>query len=278
MDQRTLEQLLADLPLGPLRYYDRIASTNDDARRWASRGAQDLSLVVADEQTAGRGRIDRRWFTPPGAALAFSLILQSRQQEHTPASWLIPRFTALGALAVCDALQEEYKVAAQIKWPNDVLVGGGKVAGVLVETQWLGDQLQAVVVGVGVNVSPGSVPPVEAVSFPAACVQNFVDQIRRENDDLKTSQRVDRWELLRSLLSRLLEWREVLFQDIFISAWEERLAYIGEWVQVTDIQSPTTKQMGQVIGLERDGSLKLRTDRGDVIHLYSGDVNLRPLK
>lgn len=278
MDQRTLEQLLADLPLGPLRYYDRIASTNDDARRWASRGAQDLSLVVADEQTAGRGRINRRWFTPPGAALAFSLILQSRQQEHTPASWLIPRFTALGALAVCDALQEEYKVAAQIKWPNDVLVGGGKVAGVLVETQWLGDQLQAAIVGIGVNVSPVSVPPVEAVSFPSACVQNFVDQIRRENDDLETSQRVDRWELLRSLLSRLLEWREVLFQDVFISAWEERLAYIGEWVRVTDIQSPTTKQMGQVIGLERDGSLKLRTDRGDVIHLYSGDVNLRPLK
>jgi BirA family biotin operon repressor/biotin-[acetyl-CoA-carboxylase] ligase len=278
MDQRTLEQLLADLPLGPLRYYDRIASTNDDACRWASRGAQDLSLVVADEQTAGRGRINRRWFTPPGAALAFSLILQSRQQEHTPASWLIPRFTALGALAVCDALQEEYKVAAQIKWPNDVLVGGGKVAGVLVETQWLGDQLQAAIVGIGVNVSPVSVPPVEAVSFPSACVQNFVDQIRRENDDLETSQRVDRWELLRSLLSRLLEWREVLFQDVFISAWEERLAYIGEWVRVTDIQSPTTKQMGQVIGLERDGSLKLRTDRGDVIHLYSGDVNLRPLK
>src|SRR5512147_1345877 len=117
MDQASLQALLSGLPLGAVRYFDTVGSTNDLAARWADDGAPDLSLVAADEQTAGRGRLGRRWITPPGAALAFSLVLTDIRQAD------ILRYTALGALAVCDALNLTFSPLppAQIKWPNDVI-------------------------------------------------------------------------------------------------------------------------------------------------------------
>ena len=80
MDQPTLNKLLGDLSLGSIRYLNTVDSTNNLAARWAKDGAPNLSLVISDEQTAGRGRLSRRWYTPPGAALAFSLIIQDTTQ------------------------------------------------------------------------------------------------------------------------------------------------------------------------------------------------------
>src|SRR4030042_3910780 len=109
MDQLILQKALQDLTLGALRYFGSLTSTNDLAARWAQAGAPDLALVVADEQTAGRGRMNRRWFTPPGVALAFSLILKDSgadrpQNVHQPAHLI--RYPALGAVAVCEALNQ----------------------------------------------------------------------------------------------------------------------------------------------------------------------------
>src|SRR5512136_691257 len=101
MDERTLRKTLSNISLGGLRYFEQTGSTNDMALAWAAEGAPDLALVYAEQQTAGRGRGGRRWFTPPGSALAFSLILRPTPPEHQfPA-----RFSALGALAVCDVLK-----------------------------------------------------------------------------------------------------------------------------------------------------------------------------
>jgi hypothetical protein len=97
-------------------------------------GAPDLSLVVADEQTMGKGRAGRRWYTPAGSALAFSLILSPAWVEPE----MLPRFTGLGALAVKQALESRYGLPAKIKWPNDVLLQRRKLAGVLVEAHWIG--------------------------------------------------------------------------------------------------------------------------------------------
>jgi BirA family biotin operon repressor/biotin-[acetyl-CoA-carboxylase] ligase len=92
-------------------------------------GTQHLALVLADEQTAGRGRSGRRWATPPGAGLAFSLVLLSPPMEPN----LLSRLTGLGAVAIQRALESKLGLHAQVKWPNDVLIEGSKVAGVLVE-------------------------------------------------------------------------------------------------------------------------------------------------
>src|SRR5262245_4824455 len=122
MNQNELKKVLSKLPLGDVRYFDSIGSTNNEALAWATNDAEDLSLVIADEQTAGRGRLDRKWFTPKGTALAFSLILCPAAEEKP----YLSRMVGLAALSIVDTLQTRGLVA-QIKWPNDILLNGQKV-------------------------------------------------------------------------------------------------------------------------------------------------------
>lgn len=265
MDQCKLLKLLSDLPLGPVHYLSTVDSTNNLAARWAEDGAPDLTLVVADEQTAGRGRLSRRWFTPPGAALAFSLILRKTEQNYLVPNDSISRLTALGAISVCDALEQTFLSThpAQIKWPNDVLVGRRKLAGVLTEAHWQGDQLQVAILGIGINVAPKSVPSDENLDFPATCLESIAQKT------------VDRWELLHEVLAKLLHWRILLNSPKLIQAWERRLAFLGEQVQVIFKDKVLFK--GQVTGLKSDGSLILRTRSGNVKDLQVGEIRLRPV-
>ena len=261
MDQASLEKLLSSLPLGGVRYFNTLGSTNDLAARWAAAGAPDLSLVVADEQTAGRGRLQRRWLTPPGAALAFSLVLS---QPEAGFAAIMPRLTALGALAVCDTLNAALPpmLPAQIKWPNDVLATRRKLAGVLAEAHWHGEQLKAVILGIGINVAPQSVPPAEELDFPATCLEAVLESP------------VDRWELLRAVLLKLLEWRQRLDSADLVKAWERRLAFRGEWVRLLQEGDPPLE--GQVLGLNPDGALRLRLHSGEVTAFNTGEIRLRP--
>ena len=130
MDEKQLRKSLADLPLGGIRFFKQTGSTNDVALAWATEGAADLSLVVADEQTSGRGRLGRRWLTPPGTALALSLILHPKPTEYNYFSL----FSGLGSLALTQILSER-GLPAQVKWPNDVLIADRKTAGILVEAE-----------------------------------------------------------------------------------------------------------------------------------------------
>jgi BirA family biotin operon repressor/biotin-[acetyl-CoA-carboxylase] ligase len=257
MDIDTLQSLLSDLPLGQLIYFDILDSTNEKALRWVEDGAPHLSLVVADEQTAGRGRSGRSWFTPPGVALAFSLVFQPKALGSVP----IPRLTGLGALAVCEVLQNEYDLAAQIKWPNDILVGGLKLAGVLVEAHWQGDNIQSAVLGIGINVAPDSVPPESELDLPATCVETALGSP------------VDRWRLLKEVLAALLDRLSSIEQAGFLQAWEDNLAYQMEWVQLLKEGSEPVE--GRLLGLRSDGSLRLELPGGDERYFMAGEVRLR---
>lgn len=254
---------MSDLPVGSVRYYPQVSSTNDLAVRWAEAGGPHLALVVADEQTAGRGRSNRRWYTPPGSALAFSLIL--RGQTPGLDQEAIPRVTALGALAVCEAINQDFSASlpAQIKWPNDVVAERRKLAGVLAEAHWHGQDLQAVILGVGINVAPDSLPPAEALDFPATCVSNMLGYP------------VDRWSVLHAVLARLLEWLPRLGKPRFIRAWEQRLAFQGEWVLVSAGSQLSLE--GQICGLNPDGTLRLQTRSGEKMNLRFGEIHLRPV-
>ncbi|MEJ5226089.1 MAG: biotin--[acetyl-CoA-carboxylase] ligase, partial [Anaerolineales bacterium] len=214
MKESDLRHLLSSLPLGGLRYFDSVGSTNDEALAWAAQGAPDLALVAADEQTRGRGRMGRAWLTPPGAALAFSLVLRPHGAEMSD----IALMSGLGALALCDVL-ETHGLAAQIKWPNDVLVNRRKLAGILVEAVWMGERVESVVLGMGVNVLPEAAPPDDQVLFPATSVAG-------------AGAAVDRWALLRDILAALVRRRAELGQPGFIADWARRLAFSGEPVQV----------------------------------------------
>ena len=166
MDERSLRKSLSSMPLGGLRYFKQIGSTNDVALAWAAADAPDLALVYAEQQTAGRGRGSHRWFTPPGAALAFSLVLRPLPDEQSS----LTLFSALGALAVCEVLEAQ-GLRPEIKWPNDVLLNRRKVCGILAESVWMGDKLDSLVLGIGMNIKPEAVPPADQLNFPATCLE-----------------------------------------------------------------------------------------------------------
>ena len=262
MDEKLLRKTLTDIPLGGLKYFEKTGSTNDVALAWATEGAPDFSLVVADEQTSGRGRFKRRWLTPPDSALAFSLILRPVQAETEQ----ISLFTGLGALALTKTLKLN-GLNASIKWPNDVLLNGRKTAGILAEAVWLGDKVESVVLGIGVNVSPESVPPDESVQFPATSIQT---------EGLKT----DRLALLHVILLSMVSLRSQLGTERFIKEWDDHLAYIGEQVRVWEDKSDGSSAsesslQGVVRGLGPDGSLILQTAAG-LRSVQFGEIHLRP--
>lgn len=259
MDQLTLERILQHLPLGLIEFHATIGSSNDRALELAAQGASHFSLVVADEQTSGRGRGGRGWHTPPGAALAFSLVLQPGGTQIAP----ISRTAGLGALSVCLAVEELYDLNPQIKWPNDVLLGGRKFCGVLAEAQWLGEQLEALILGIGINVFAEAVPPVKQLNFPATSLAAYCGQP------------FDRPELLAAVLKHLTEWWPHLAQPAFSSAWETRLAYLGMQVELQAKGQPALK--GELVGLHQNGALRLIGSDGQITSIQAGEIHLRPV-
>jgi BirA family biotin operon repressor/biotin-[acetyl-CoA-carboxylase] ligase len=258
MDEITLRTVLSELPLGGLKHFEQTASTNDVAMAWAAQGAADLALVYAEEQTSGRGRGHRIWYTPARTGLAFSLVIRPTPGEQKS----VALFSGLGALAVCEALDLR-SLHPRIKWPNDVLLGKRKVCGVLVEAAWLGEKVDSIVLGVGVNVRSEAVPLPDQLDFPATCIDN------------ETGKCVDRLLLLKDILQALLYWRRLLAQDVLIHTWEKYLAFRGEQVEILAEGIPC--KTGVMEGLDRDGSLRLRSHDGRRFSVQYGQVHLRPV-
>lgn len=265
MNVDSLRLALEGLPVPQIRYFDALGSSNDEALDWISQaGSPDGMLVVADSQTSGRGRLGRKWVTQPGTSLAFSLALRPTPAEIEHLAY----FSPLGAMAICEAL-EALNLAPKIKWPNDVLLNRRKAAGILVEVAWLGSQLQGIVIGIGVNIAPESVPPADQLRFPATSVQTAAGQP------------VDRLALLRSILTSLFAWRARLSEPAFFAGWEQRLAFRGEWVRLQEAgaQAGASGALeGQLAGIDRGGNLLLKTQTGAITAVNVGDVQLRPIE
>ncbi len=258
MNQQELKKSLSKLRLGDIKYYESIGSTNDEALAWGANDTPDLSLVVADEQTAGRGRLNRKWFTPKGTALAFSLLLRPTAQEKP----FLTRIVGLAALAVAESLRK-LELNAQVKWPNDILINGKKVCGILIESVWSGEDVDSVVIGIGINVLREAVPPAESLLFPATSLE---EELRNEPDRL---------EILRDILATLIELRPQMGTDEFLNQWQHFLAFQEQSVQVESGTTPPV--IGHVAGLNPDGSLRLQNEHGEMVTVRFGDVRLRPL-
>jgi BirA family biotin operon repressor/biotin-[acetyl-CoA-carboxylase] ligase len=258
MNLNELKKSISKLPMGDVRYFETIGSTNDEALAWAANDTPDLSVVIADEQTAGRGRRDRKWFTPKGTALAFSIVLRPTVEERPH----LTRIVGLAALAVAEALRKR-GLDARIKWPNDILIQKRKVCGILIESVWSGEDVDCTVIGIGVNVLRGSIPPDEVLQFPATSLEAELTQVP------------GREEILYGILVSLIELRPRLGTDEFLLQWEDLLALRGETVQVQAEKTPEVT--GQISGLDSDGSLKIRNEHGEFVTVRFGDVRLRPL-
>jgi BirA family biotin operon repressor/biotin-[acetyl-CoA-carboxylase] ligase len=255
MNTKSIQTALKDLPLGGLRYFKQVGSTNDIALDWADeKNARDFSLVVANEQISGRGRSGRQWQTPPDSALALSLLLLPNEYEQRN----ISLFTGLGALALSTTFEKKYSLPTEIKWPNDVLINRKKVAGILVEASWLGETPKGIVIGIGMNIRAEAVPAPELLDFPATSLEEELNKP------------VKRVEVLRNILEALRKWRSLFGTPEMVDAWDARLAFRSEQVSVSRRDGQVIH--GKILGINKDGSLRLDTAES----VLFGDVHLRP--
>ncbi len=234
--------------------YSIIGSTNDEAKRLASLGEPDGTLVVADSQTAGRGRSGRQWVTPPGAAIAMSLILR-------PAipSFQITQVALLGGLAVLEGIEQATGLTAQLKWPNDVLINGRKVAGVLAEAAFTGDKLESVVLGIGVNVNAG--PPLDLkLEYPATCLA------------AEAGHPLEREPLVNAILAAFDARYRQLGTAALRQAWAKHLAMLGKKVKVI---GPGETVVGALEGVTDEGAVVILLESGERRIVLAGDVHLR---
>lgn len=259
MDVSELARALEVTPVKEYRYFDTVGSTNDEALQWADSGAADFSLVVADEQTMGRGRFSRHWVTNPGSSLAFSLVLRPTPAELAN----LALFAPLCGLALRETLQTYYGLDAEIKWPNDVLLKQHKTAGILVEANWSGEQIAGIVLGIGINITRGSLPPSDAQLFAATCLEEHL------------SHPVNRILLLQQLLISLAKWRLQLGSVRFFEDWQNHLAFKGQSVRIEDSQK--TSIIGVLKGVTHQGNLVLILPDGQESDFAEGDVHLRPI-
>ena len=240
----------------PLIYLEETESTNSVAADLVLDGSPHGTLVVADHQTAGKGRGGRKWITIAGGGLALSLVLRPDRVSAEGLAGL----AGLGALGVVEGLRAN-GLGPKIKWPNDVLLNERKVAGVLVETSWLGEKVLASVLGIGVNVHPSSVPPSTELSYPTTCLD---DEAHRT---------FDRTRILIHILEGVGRWLPELGSEKLVMAWNMHLAFTNQDVVITGVGED---RVGVVTGMQPDGGLLLRTDEGDV-SIHAGDVTLRPI-
>ncbi len=258
LDPTRVQARLTTRTFRHLVYLPTTPSTNDAARGLADQGAPEGTVVVADEQSAGRGRLGRPWQAPPGTCLLCSILF--RPTFSLPQ---VPQLTMLCALAAADAIEQVGNLPVALKWPNDLVVQTAsqqkKLAGVLTETSVIGERVQFAVVGLGINVN---VLP-EALLTLAANATSILAE---------TGHAVQRAALLAALLAGV-EARSERLRDGQSphDEWAARLITLGQ--QVTATTSEGTLE-GLAAGVDAGGALLLRTADGTLHTLLAGDVTL----
>lgn len=242
-----------------IEYRPTVSSTNDLAKQLGAGGAPEATLVIADEQTAGRGRLGRAWWSPPGEAIAMSLLVRP---SFPPA--LAYRLTMLAGLAAAQATEEITGLQVSLKWPNDVIIakpstGVLKLGGILVETATSGESIEFAVIGMGLNVNVDFAPRPD---LPEAT--SLMMELGHE---------VSRLALVRALVERFAGRYIRMAQDERLNAeWSARLVTLGRQVVVRRGEEMMT---GLAEGVDASGALLVRADDGRLHRVDAADVTLR---
>ncbi|KIL40027.1 biotin [Gordoniibacillus kamchatkensis] len=254
-----IRELLRTTTLGhTLHVYDTLDSTQTKAHELVAQGAQEGTLVIADRQTAGRGRMGRVWHSPPGAGIYMSLILKPRIPLQ-----FTPQLTLLAAVALCRAIVRIARVPVGIKWPNDLLIGGKKICGILLESSAEDERLRYIVagMGIGVNLLPDDYPP-ELRSIATSLAIEAGHRFERE-----------------VLIAAVLEEFEALYKlydeqgfGPIRSLWEANSASLNRPVRVRTAQGELE---GIAESLDDSGGLNVRLADGTMTKIFSGEVELR---
>jgi BirA family biotin operon repressor/biotin-[acetyl-CoA-carboxylase] ligase len=232
---------------------DSVTSTNDVAKRLAEEGAPEGFVVLAEEQTAGRGRQKRKWIAPPSSSLLVSFLLKPSLAPEQ-----MPLLLMASALAVATAIEESTGLEVHFKWPNDILLRGKKAGGILIETGLRGEELDYAVIGVGLN-----------VNFDVAMIPEIAATATSISTELGRD--VPRLTVLRSLLSSMEREYTLMVEGRFPhERWVARLAQLGQQVLV---RTPWAEERGLLQGVDPVGNLMLRKDDGTKVTIMVGDVS-----
>jgi BirA family biotin operon repressor/biotin-[acetyl-CoA-carboxylase] ligase len=239
-----------------ITYLRETGSTNDDAKRLALAGAPEGTVVIADHQIAGRGRHGRRWEDPPNSSLLLSLLFRPQLAPHQ-----VQRLTMLCGLAVLDAVEAETGLHLCLKWPNDIVSGAAKAGGILTEVELAREQVEFVVVGIGLNVNLSPAHLSDGLIVPATSLSHLLGHS------------VERLPLLRALL-RAVETRYLALKRGRSphEEWVQRLATLGQPVTVWLAES---SQDGVAESVDPNGALLVRLANGRLESVLAGDVTVR---
>lgn len=241
----------------PVTFYEVLDSTNLRARLDAEKGAPQGALVVADMQTAGRGRRGRSWSSPAGANAYFTLILKP-DFEPDKASML----TLVMAMAVAEGIREVCGLEARIKWPNDIVINRKKVCGMLTELSAQQEYIRHVVIGAGVNVGVQEFPP--EIADTAACLEE------------ECGRKVSRTELIVHIMRAFEKYYEKFMETLDFSvlktAYDSLLVNCGREVRVLD---PKGEYIGVSRGIDSAGELLVELPDGSERAVYAGEVSVR---
>ncbi len=239
---------------------DTVESTNDDAWDALAQGAPDGAVVIAQSQTRGRGRLGRVWITSPGRGLAMSLVLHLGCDPDPLAT-----LPLVAGLALASALDQLGVRDAQLKWPNDLLLGGRKLAGILCERRRGASGLDAAVVGVGVNV--------------AQTLDEFPPELRDVATSLALAgHAVTREDVAAGFLNAFEPlWTEHAEGDRTraIAAWRARASF---WGAVVTVHTPAGPVGGIARSLDDDGALRVETKAGTVVRVIAGDLEIEGME
>ncbi len=242
-----------------LELHETIGSTNDRAKELARKGAPKGTLVLAEQQTGGKGRLGRKWETPAGSAIAMSLILRP---EINPEKAAI--LTLVAALAQARAIRAVTGLTPQIKWPNDLVLSGKKVCGILTEMSAVPGGTEFVVVGIGVNCSMTEFPP--EISDIATSIT--LESLSHEN--------MDRNQLIAETMTQFESVYEMFLQTEDASLWKEEYeALLANKDAKVRILNPDQEETGIARGITLTGELVVEREDGSFTEVRSGEVSVR---
>lgn len=240
-----------------VHYEESVASTQKIAHKLAYDGICEGTIVVAEEQISGRGRLDRLWFSPKFTGIWFSVILKPNIPPQQA-----PQLTLLAAVSVVRGIKTATGLQCSIKWPNDILINGKKTVGVLTELQAEADRINAVIIGIGINVNQQ--------------LEHFPENLR----DIATSIAIEKGEILNrsSILQAILKEMEELYIDYLENGfrivkllWESYAVSIGKNITARML---TGTIEGKALGITDDGVLLLEDSEGVIHQIYSADIEM----
>ena len=239
-------------------HFETTASTQIIAHKAAQDGALDGTLVIAEEQTGGRGRMARQWHSAKGKGIWMSLIVRPKLPPEKA-----PQFTLITAIAVARAIEEVSRIEPEIKWPNDILYRGRKLTGILTELQGEADKINYLIIGIGINVNHQ-----EEDFLPA--VREIATSLAIEKGTI-----VSRTALIQSFLKHFEKYYDLYVEAGFAPLkiiWESYAASIGKSIIARTISGEIA---GRAIGITDEGILKVQDHKGAIHHIYSADIEIK---